>query len=159
MTTRRTRSKRKAAPTTPAEAAPLGPVQDDDVEDVEGLAPRELRFADALAAGGNLHDGATAAAIGYRTAKRWHRRPEIAAAIRARVSASLAQARSVLASGSARAARSLVDMSDGRRKALAPKVSAARAVIETSTKLSELEDVVARLSELESRLSEKENAS
>lgn len=140
-------------------AAPLGPVQDDAVEDVEGLPPRELLFADALAAGGNLHDGATAADIGYRTAKRWHKRPEIIAAIRTRVSLSLSQARSVLASGSAHAARSLVDMSDGARKALAPKVSAARAVIETSSRLAELDALTARLAELEARISQKETQS
>lgn len=144
--------RRKATTPTPAEAH-LGPVLDDDAEDIEGLEPRETAFVDCIAAGGNLHDGAAAAAIGYRTSKRWNKRPEIVAAIRARVSASLAQARSVLAAGSARAARSLVDMSDGKRQALGPKVSAARAVIETSTKLSELEDLTARLAELEARIS------
>ena len=155
MTTRRTRSKRKAPQTTPAEAH-LGPVIVDDAEDIEGLGAKELAFVDCIAAGGNLHDGATAADIGYRTAKRWHKRPEIVAAIRSRVSLSLSQARSVLAAGSARAARSLVDMSDGKRQALGPKVSAARAVVEVSTRLFELENMIERLTALESRLAEKE---
>jgi hypothetical protein len=132
--------------------APSGPTQDDDDEDPEGLSAKEEAFVDAVAAGLSLKDGATTAGIGYRTAKRWHKRPEIAAAVRVRVSEGLAQARAVLASGASRAARSLVDMSDGKRPGYAPRVSAARAVVESASRLCEVQDLEARLAELETRL-------
>lgn len=135
-----------------ATVAPNGPIDDADGPDPEGLDARETAFADALAAGHSLRDGATAAGIGYRTAKRWRKRPEIAGAIRARVSENLAMARAVLASGASRAARSLVNMSDGARPADAPTVSAARAVVESANRLVEIEELETRLTELEARL-------
>lgn len=134
-------------------AAPNGPIDDADGPDPEGLDPRELAFADAIASGSSLKEGATAAGISYRTSKRWHKRPEIAGAIRARVSENLAMARAVLASGASRAARSLVNMSDGARPADAPTVSAARAVVESASRLVEIEEIETRLAEIESRLS------
>jgi hypothetical protein len=136
-----------------ANLAQTGPAQEDEGQDPEGLDGRENAFVDAVASGHSLKDGATAAGIGYRTAKRWHKRPEIVAAIRLRVSENLAQARAVLASGASRAARSLVDMSDGARVADAPTVSAARAVVEAASRLVEVEEMERRLSELEARLS------
>lgn len=135
--------------------APDGPVADDDASDPDGLHARELAFVDVIASGASLKDGATTAGIGYRTAKRWHKRPEIVAAIRARVSENLAMARAVLASGASRAARSLVDMSDGTRTADAPTVSAARAVVESASRLCEIQELEARLTELEARLQDK----
>jgi hypothetical protein len=42
-------------------------------------------------------------------------------------------------------------MSDGASKAEAAKVSAARAVVETTTRLVEIEEIESRLTELEAR--------
>jgi len=132
-----------------AQGGPPGEAHD---EDPEGLSLQEAAFVDAVAAGGTLQDGATAAGISYRTAKRWHRKDQIMAAVRARISASLAQARAVLASGAGRAARSLVELSDTAGVGDAPKISASRAVIDGATKLVEIEELSARLAELEARL-------
>jgi len=65
---------------------------------------------------------------------------------------SLATARAILAQGSARAAKSLVDMSDDESIATSPKVAASRAVIEQATALTSVEDLQAKLAELEARL-------
>ncbi len=129
--------------------SPVGPGRDDNGQQGEALTPAETRFVDAIASGGSLSDGATAAGISYRSAKRWHRKAHIQAAIKARVSESLSQARAVLASGSARAARGLVDMADGTAEAHAARVAAARAVIESAAKLSEQTDLEERIAELE----------
>jgi hypothetical protein len=153
------RKTKKATPTTTDSKALPDTFPDDPDLDPEGLDVRELRFADALAAGETQNDAAKAAGVSIRTARRWAHHVPIVAAVRARVTASLAQARAVLAAGSGRAAASLVAMGTGKRAATSPKVAAATKTIELATKLAELEDVVARLSELESRLSEKENAS
>jgi len=74
-----------------------------------------------------------ACGITTRTGRRWRQRPEIQAAVRSRLNDSLGSARAILAQGSARAARSLVDMSDGESDATSPKVAASRAVIESAT--------------------------
>jgi hypothetical protein len=111
-----------------------------------------LAFAEALAAGSTQNDAASAAHVSVRTARRWAHRPEIVAAVRARQVASVAQARGVLAAGAARAARSLVDMSDGKAEADAPRVTAARAVVDGANRLIDLADLEARLADLEARL-------
>ena len=63
----------------------------------------------------------------------------------------------ILAAGMGRASHALVNMADGTVEASAPRVSAARAVVETTAKLVELEDVQARLAELEARLGDQPN--
>ena len=134
--------------------APDGPLGGPEEEDPEGLSPQEMAFVDAIAGGGSLQDGATAAGISYRSAKRWHRKEQIIAAVRARISASLAQARAVLAAGAGRAARSLVALSDGASVGDAPKISASLAVLNSAAKFGELQDLEDRLAELEQRLRE-----
>lgn len=118
----------------------------------EVLTARQIAFVDACAAGKTLKEGATDAGVSYRTAKRWHKQETIAAAIHARLTENLSQARAVLASGSARAARALVNMADGTQEAEAARVSAARAVVEGASLLVETEEQEHRLTELEARL-------
>jgi hypothetical protein len=110
-----------------------------------------LRFVEELASGGSLADGATAARVSVRSAKRWHRRPEIQAAIRERSAEQVASARGVLAAGMAKAARSLVSMAAGESEADGPRVSACRAVLDTAVGLTDLADMTARLDALEMR--------
>jgi hypothetical protein len=50
-----------------------------------------------------------------------------------------------------RASRALVQMADGTASASAPRVSAARAVVEVTTRLVEIEEIESRLAELEAR--------
>jgi thioredoxin-like negative regulator of GroEL len=122
----------------------------DDGQDAKArLSPREVRFVDALATGESGCQAAKLAGISDRTGRRWRQRHEIQAAIRSRLNDSLGSARAILAQGSARAARSLVDMSDGESDATSPKVAASRAVIEQATALTSIEDLESRLAELE----------
>jgi len=127
-----------------------GPVGDESETDPEGLTPQETAFVDALAAGDGLRNGATAAGISYRSAKRWHRKDHIATAIRSRVSENFSQARAVLAAGASRAARQLTNLADTAEPDAA-RIAACKAVIENAATLGELQEVSDRLAELESR--------
>ncbi len=129
-----------------------------DTQDSEsGLSAREIVFCDHLASGETSCQAAKAAGVCERTARRWRQRPEIQAAVRSRLHDALASARAILAQGTARAARSLVDLSDTGTVGDAAKVSASRAVIETSLKLTELEQLEARLAEVERQLATQTN--
>lgn len=142
---------RRNTPTEPPALALVGPVVDDDGPDPEGLTPAETAFADAIAAGGSLQDGAKAAGISYRSAKRWHRKPEIASAIRSRTAAAMSQTRATLASGAARAARQLAKLAENA-KPDAARVAACRSIIGQAAELGALEELSERLADLESRL-------
>ena len=133
------------------------PPADVEPEGDEVLNALELRFVDAIASGATLEDAATATGRSTRTLRRWKKRPEIASAIKDRASEQVALGRAVLAAGMGRASHALVHMADGTVEASAPRVSAARAVVETTAKLVELEDVQVRLAELEARLGDQPN--
>jgi hypothetical protein len=126
-------------------------VENDDT-DPDGLNPAEEAFVDACASGRGLKNGASAAGISYRSAKRWHKKAHIAAAIRARCSENLSQARATLAAGANAAAGALVSMADGSVVADAPRVTSARGVLEHATKLVELEDIHQELAEIKVQL-------
>ena len=134
-----------------------GRIPDDDEGDTESLSAREIRFVDALAAGATPREAATQVGISDRTGRRWRQKPEIQAAIRSRLNDSIAVAKSILASGAAKAATGLVSMASGEAIADSARVSACRAVTEGATRLIELDELQARLSELEARLSEQPN--
>ena len=138
----------KSAEAVPPVVAPSGPDGDEDADDPEGLTVPETAFVDALAAGGTLHDGATAAGISYRSAKRWHRKVELLAAIRSRTSASMSQARATLASSAARAARELSKLAESA-KPDAARILACRSVIGHAAELGVLEELTDRLATLE----------
>ena len=131
------------------------PRADSDPDDAGVLNALELRFVDAIASGASLEDAATAAGKSTRTLRRWKKRPEIASAIKDRATEQVALGRAVLAAGMGRASHALVGMADGTTKAEPARVSAARAVVETTAKLVELEDVQTRLAELEEALSQR----
>ena len=125
--------------------------------DEDGLTPLQVRFVELLASGQTMRGAATELERSERTLRRWKAEPEVRAAIRERLSENLARARAILSAGAGEAASALVGMADGSKAADAPRVSAARAVIENATKLGEIEDLTARLSELEARLLPKGN--
>jgi len=104
----------------------------------------------ALSEGATVTEAAKGAGISERSGWRWKADPRIATAVRARISEMLATARAVLAAGSARAARSLIAMTDGPGDAV--NVAASRAVLEGASKLVALEEIESRLAELEERL-------
>jgi hypothetical protein len=117
------------------------------------LSPREVLFIDALAAGENSCQASKIAGISERTGRRWRlERPEIQASVRARLNDSLGSARAILAQGSARAAKSLVDMSDGEADATSPKVAASREVIAQATALASVADLQAELEIIKQQL-------
>jgi hypothetical protein len=128
--------------------------QNQDASDVvgEGLDPREILFVDALALGCTLADAATAARISARSGRRWKAKPEIAVAIRVRISENIAVGRAILAAGMSKAATGLVSMASGEAAAESARVSACRAVVEAATKLVEIDELVARLAQIEDRL-------
>ena len=143
-----------APPLVPPVAKPGQPsdeVKDEGPDSEAALSPREVRFVDALAAGEVSCQAAKLAGISDRTGRRWRLRPEIQVATRGRLNDSLGAARAILAQGSARAARSLVDMSDDESIATSPKVAASRCVIEQATALTSIEEIQTRLAELEAR--------
>jgi hypothetical protein len=112
------------------------PPTDSDPDDAETLNALELRFVERSP----------------RTCRRWAKRPEIAAAVKARAGEQVAGARAILASGMSRAARSLVNMADGAAKADAATVAAARCVVEQTTKLVELSDLQQQLADIQQQL-------
>jgi len=128
--------------------AQTGPRRCEEAAPHREPTPRETRLIDAIAAGAALMDGARAAGISYRTAKRWHRKPHIARAIRARTTESLSQARAVLASGARRAATELVRLAANAQPDSA-RVAASRSVIEAATRTAEIEELESRLTEIE----------
>lgn len=135
----------------PAVSDPVPPV-DSEPEADEVLNALELRAVELIAAGYSYED--TSAQIGRspRTCRRWSRRPEIAAAVKARANEQVSGARAILTSGMSRAARSLVAMSDGASDATSPKVAASRAVIAEATNLTAVEDLTQRLERLEEQV-------
>jgi hypothetical protein len=123
-----------------------------DSQDAEArLSVREIRFCDLLATGRTSCQASKAVGVTDRTGRRWRQRPEIQAAIRARLNDSMSAARAILACGAARAAKGLVDMADGSEPAEAARCSAARAVVEGASRLVEIEEIQTRLAEIEAR--------
>jgi hypothetical protein len=138
-------------------ASDTGQNRDDDDEGGQGaetLSPREIRFADELAAGRSLADAANAVGISPRSARRWRKKPEIAEAVRARLAESISMARAILSAGASKAALGLVDMSSGDAEPNSARVSAARGVLESAMRFAELEDVAERLTKLEAQLNQ-----
>jgi hypothetical protein len=131
------------------------PSSGDEPEGDEVLNAVELRFVELVAAGYSYEDTGGLIGRSPRTCRRWARRPEIAAAVKARANEQVAGARAILSSGMSRAARSLVDMSDGKADPVSPKVAAAKAVLDAATALTVVGDLQDRLAELEAKLSPK----
>ena len=123
---------------------------EDELED--GLNPRESAFVRALIDGSTIDEASKVVDICGRTGRRWRQRPAVVAVLREHSRASVAQATAVLASGATKAALSLVAIADDKRKASAPVVQAARAVLEFASKGTELADIEERLTTLEQQI-------
>jgi hypothetical protein len=118
----------------------------------ETLSARECRFADELASGTSLANAATAVGISSRSARRWRKKPEIAEAIRARLAENVSMARAILSAGASKAAIGLVAMASGTSPAEAARCSACRGVLETTLKLTEIEDLQTELAAIKAQL-------
>jgi hypothetical protein len=142
-------------PDESGQAADAG--EESGTDDESRLSPSEVIFCDALARGETSCQAAKVAGVCERTARRWRQRPEIQAAVRSRVNDALASARAILAQGSALAAKELTSLVETASLDSA-RVAACRTVIEESAKLGELEDLAAKLADLEARLSRRRDA-
>ena len=137
---------------TPAPVSENGQNPAEEEDDGEGFSARETRFVDALAVGRSPSEAAREIGLSDRSGRRWRKRPEIIEAVRARLSENIATGKSILASGMAKAATGLVAMASGETPAEAARVSACKAVTEGACKLVEIEELQARLAQLEERL-------
>lgn len=162
-------SKRKPAPPAPLVLVPpaansgqpglepedqVDPTVADACSDADaGLSARELKFCDLLATGTPPAEAARAVGIAERSGRRWRQKPRIQAAIRSRLNDAVAVCRSVLAQGSANSARALVEMATGVEEPDSARVSAARAVVENTMRLTDLEQIEAQIAELAAQLS------
>jgi len=118
------------------------------------LSAREVKFCDLLATGTTPAEAARQVGIAERSGRRWRQKPRIQAAVRARLNDAVAVCRSVLAQGSATAARALVDMATGAEEPDSARVSAARAVVENTMRLTDLADIERQIAELKAELSD-----
>jgi hypothetical protein len=126
----------------------------DDVEpdNDEGLDALQMRAADMIASGCTVDETAKATGKSTRTIRRWKKDPTLASVIRARATEAVAMGRAVLSSGMHRASRALVGMADGTVEASAPRVSAAKAVVESTVKLVEVEELRIEMEAIKSQL-------
>jgi hypothetical protein len=122
--------------------------------DAETLSPpSKMRAAAMLAAGSSIAEVCRGLRLSDRTLRRWRKEPTFQLEVRSFLQDNLALCRSILAAGSGRAARALVNMAADRRTvADAARVSAARAVIDGASKLVEVDELQQKLLELEARL-------
>jgi hypothetical protein len=121
-------------------------------EGEDSLSAQEIRFCDALATGSTPREAAKAVGISDRTGRRWRQKPEIKAAIKARLNDAIAVGRSILASGHAQAATAIVGMACGAVPADSPRIAACRVVIESNEKWGELAEVKAEIDEIKTAL-------
>ena len=115
------------------------------------LDAREMRFVQQLAAGKTMPQASRAVGISDRTGRRWRSTPRVGAALREALQEQVGVCKAVLASGAARAARSLVKMSDG--KGSTTQVAASKAVVDGAIKAVEIDELQAKVAELEAALS------
>lgn len=134
----------------PVSESGQNPDEDDEGED--SLSAQEIRFCDALATGTTPREAAKLVGVSDRTGRRWRQKPEIQAAIRARLNDAIAVGRSILASGHAQAATAIVGMAGGTVPADSPRIAACRVLIESNEKWGELAEVKAELDEIRTRL-------
>lgn len=125
------------------------PTGDEGGDDV-GLDAVQLRMADMISTGATIEETAKAIGKSTRTVRRWKKDPALVAVIKARASEAVAMGRAVLSSGMHRASRALVQMADGTVEASAARCSAAKAVVESTTKLVELEELRSEIEEIKS---------
>jgi len=123
---------------------------EDELED--GLNPRETAFVRALIDGSTIDEASKLVDITGRSGRRWRHKPAVVQALRDHARTSVQQAVAVLASGTTRAALSLVAIADDKTKASAPRVQAARACLEFASKGTELAALQEQVTEIRAQL-------
>lgn len=97
------------------------------------LSPVQIRAIDAILAADTREQAAAAIQVNERTIRRWFALPAFASELRRRRSRVLDGTASILATGSAAAARSLISIATGAIKAPPARVAACKAVLEHAT--------------------------
>jgi hypothetical protein len=128
--------------------------EDDAEHDDSGLDLLQLRFVELIASGQTMRGAAKELQRSQRSLRRWKTQPAVKAAIRDRLSENLARAWAILSAGAGEAASALVGMASGSKAPDAARCSAARAVLESATKLGEGEEFSERLAAVEARLAQ-----
>lgn len=115
----------------------------------QALSPPQIRAIEALLAHETQAEAAKAARVGQRSIRRWLTQDPFRTALARQRTRLLEDAGAVLARGASKAAASLVRMATGDMKASAPRVAAARAVLDIAIKAAELDDVMKQVAELQ----------
>jgi molybdenum-dependent DNA-binding transcriptional regulator ModE len=110
----------------------------------------------ALLSQRSIEEAARAAGVGYKTLLRWHQVPEFEAALRKARRDAVGQSTGRLQQGASAAATTLLKVMLDPGTPASTKVRAAECVLNHAQKAIELEDIEARVSELE-RASEEAN--
>jgi hypothetical protein len=118
---------------------------------------RRALFVAALAQGATVLDASTTAGISERTAHRWFRQPDIAAAVEEARTATLSHARLRLLGLVDRAADTLGEVM-AHSTADAAKVAAARTVLAQALRFDERDELERRLAELEAAVEAQRSA-
>ena len=118
----------------------------------EKLGRKKEEAIAALLTQRNAEEAARVAKVGIRTLYRWQKDPVFDAAYRAARRASFGQTLARLQQGSSAAATTLLKVMVDSNTPASTKVRAADSVLNHSTKAIEIEDILARVSELERTL-------
>jgi phage terminase small subunit len=113
------------------------------------LTPRQTRAIAALLTCDTREASAKAAGVSVRTLQRWINLPGFAAELGRQRSKLLDATATELIRGSASCARALVDIANGRTRASAPRVAAARAVVDLAHRFDERAEYLERFEALE----------
>jgi len=117
----------------------------------DAFSAKELGFIEALVEGKTIKSAAQGAGIAYTTARRLRRREDVQAEIRSRAREAVQAGTLTLGQAARTAARTLKNVAAKGGPGDGPRVSAARAILEIGTKALEIEEIEARLAELEAR--------
>lgn len=120
-----------------------------DGPETDALTPRQQRVLTALLAAPTAKEAAAMAGVGERTLKRWKTFPAFQRAYRAAQSEMLEDAVNQSRQHLTGALSTLAGVAGDENAPAAARVSAARASVELSLKLSEQNDILRRLDELE----------
>ena len=113
------------------------------------LTPKQHAYVEALASGKGLEAAAVAAGISDRTGRLWRALPSVQAALRAARSERLADATSVSVAMMGDALETLRAVMQDTEAPYSARVAAARCVLESGVKFTEVLDLAARVAELE----------
>lgn len=121
-------------------------------ERIEELTDRQRLAIGALLTGMTQAEAAAAAGAGERTLRDWLKQPHFCRALREARSAAWSETTTRLQGSTGKAVETLNAIMDNPQARGWERVAAARTVLELSRKAAEVDDLSARLAEVEARL-------